>query len=56
MDPKKTNPDKNAPIDRIAKSLVYISLAVLGYANVAGMSEHCAIKNAKHILPSILIA
>ena len=55
MDPKKTNPDKNAPIDRIAKSLVYISLAVLGYAYVAGMSVYCADKTSKTFIPECFL-
>ena len=39
-DPKNTKSDKDALTDVIAKSLICISLVVLGFAYVAGMNEH----------------
>ncbi len=54
-DPKNTKSEKDALIDGIAKSLICISLVVLGFAYVAGMNEHCEDKFSKDINPECFL-
>ena len=54
-DPKNTKSEKDALIDGIAKSLICISLVVLGFAYVAGMNEHCEDKFSKDITPECFL-
>ena len=54
-DPKNTKSEKDALIDGIAKSLICISLVVLGFAYVAGKNEHCEDKFSKDINPECFL-
>ena len=54
-DPKNTKSEKDALIDGIAKSLICISLVVLGFAYVAGMNEHCEDKFSKDSNPECFL-